>query len=328
MNIDPFDLNVIIAEEQEENPVPDCFKELHPQEAWVYNKSGTPWTHFDNLYAKTGRQLTALHLEHLLYQLWTGSLLCPDKSPQWPRWAACSFGGNQDRTEASALKSRLLVYDVDQGQSLQRVEGVLSRYSYVLHTTHSHSKETPSFRVILQADKPCKLTKEKYKGIAKALCLKVDLNACNLSHVYLFPPESAIYKANRGDLIPVSQIVSQPKESQRLRQWRTDKAKERNSYSDDDFVLWTIRNQLPNRYEGEGQTKWIPLFRCIAENYGQDEAIRWAEGSWKNGKERLQDIKSLSHSRPGNKIGKGSIVFHAYPSEEDKKQAYRDFQSL
>jgi hypothetical protein len=143
-------------------------------------------------------------------------------------FCACHFepsAKNPDGYRSSSYfkpGENMVVFDFDEGITIQEVEMLLENYVYILYTTSSHTEEQHKFRVVL----PTKTTfyvepeqhKELYNNLAEMLDIKIyDLSCTNAGRMFFtqngkrkenFKPEDGILIAKEtGDLLDISCCV-------------------------------------------------------------------------------------------------------------------------
>jgi uncharacterized protein (DUF927 family) len=71
-----------------------------------------------------------------------------------PAWSPVSYKNGTTRGNANVESISMLVADIDDGQAFDEIKPKLDGYSYLAHSSFSHSLEQPKYRVILPLSQP------------------------------------------------------------------------------------------------------------------------------------------------------------------------------
>lgn len=95
------------------------------------------------------------------------------------------------RNDDNVKSINTFVLDLDEEGSIEEARKVFSGYDYTIHSTHSHTKDTPyKFRMIVSLDKPIEADSWPLCFASVAAAIGIDRNCGNLSRVYFFPSQS------------------------------------------------------------------------------------------------------------------------------------------
>lgn len=71
-----------------------------------------------------------------------------------PCWSPIIYKAGVTRKNENVARLSMAVLDVDSGVEIESVIKLINGYTYLIHTTYSHSQEIPKYRVILPLDEP------------------------------------------------------------------------------------------------------------------------------------------------------------------------------
>lgn len=113
-----------------------------------------------------------------------------------PCWIAGPSGGRTDQ-HVEGLDAWVLDYDGAEPEWSK-----FAGWNYVAHTTHSHSPDSPHWRVIVELGEQCEAATWKARYQAKAqmhdLRSSIDGKTCNPARIWFVPPPNAEWRQNVG----------------------------------------------------------------------------------------------------------------------------------
>lgn len=120
------------------------------------------------------------------------------------------------RKARSVLSRSLLTLDVDSGSLGPWMDVLLGDNAAVLHTTHSHTEEAPSYRVVMPLDRDA--APEEYEALARRMAYKLGLHEFDPSTYQperlMFWPSVSLdgvynYELVEGRLLSVDNVLSE-----------------------------------------------------------------------------------------------------------------------
>jgi len=141
---------------------------------------------------------------------------------------------NQHRTKENYIrKANLIIFDIDEGTSIEDAKIFLKDYKGYISTTRNHQREKvmgsgkikpacDRYRVILVSKFEFNLSpddfKETLKNIAEFIGLEVDNAAIEVARMYYSNPQSEIIPLLGDELVDIRQFVPQTKEVEKTRE--------------------------------------------------------------------------------------------------------------
>ena len=134
----------------------------------------------------------------------------------------------------------LVVFDVDTGNyPIEMVKLILDEFTYLLHTTKSHTEESPRYRIIMPLSHTLRLDKTEYAGFMVNLFdwfpLIVDTGTKDRSRKWATRKNCKIVR-NSGELLDAMAFIPQTKKNDQL------KAQAKELGNIDNIERWFITN--------------------------------------------------------------------------------------
>jgi hypothetical protein len=160
-------------------------------------------SHLSRVHAKTSTPVDVPDLLAWLKE--NGSL---EQKEHAPLWSPIAYKDGS-RKGADAVEVSCLVFDFDHG----RPETVFARLKlkHAWHTTHSHTPESPKWRLLVFLDKPvaAKSWSAFYQKAAELLGLTTYDESCfDLAQFFYVPPVTAIWECFEGEPLSVAGVES------------------------------------------------------------------------------------------------------------------------
>lgn len=133
-------------------------------------------------------------------------------------WCSHAFVGGIRQEKTVIPGFNLLVLDIDGTTDLNTTKSVLADYSYLIHTTKSHTDDIHRFRVVLPMSHVLKLDKDDYKSFMEGICsylpLSTDTQAYQRSRKWNSYSKATLYR-NTGELFDVLPFIPKTKQNEK-----------------------------------------------------------------------------------------------------------------
>jgi len=166
----------------------------------------------------------------------------------------------------------LIVFDIDEGMSLQEAISLLEQYKYIIHTTKSHQKDkngivADRFRILLPTKTEFYVTveqhKELYENISKILGITTyDIATRNATRLWFTNPYAEVITKKEGDLLDVRCCLPDTEKEEKIRYVSKEEVDE---VSKDKRIQGMIRYTLQNAVVGNRNNALFRLFAFVRD---------------------------------------------------------------
>jgi hypothetical protein len=184
-------------EELEENDLTNLIVSVHDEEDGAYAINFKP---FETSWEMLKKIVVSSNIESFVAAHFEASL----KAPDGHRKQDCYISG-----------ANLIIFDIDNGLSLEEASSFLQPYKYIFYTTKSHRSEKSNgedrFRIIMPTKTNFYIEpaqhKELYINLEQFIGLKKnDTQTRNVSRLWFTNPEAEVFE-NEGDLLDVTPFL-------------------------------------------------------------------------------------------------------------------------
>jgi hypothetical protein len=184
-------------EELEENDLTNLIVSVHDEEDGAYAINFKP---FETSWEMLKKIVVSSNIESFVAAHFEASL----KAPDGHRKQDCYISG-----------ANLIIFDIDNGLSLEEASSLLQPYKYIFYTTKSHRSEKSNgedrFRIIMPTKTNFYIEpaqhKELYINLEQFIGLKKnDTQTRNVSRLWFTNPEAEVFE-NEGDLLDVTPFL-------------------------------------------------------------------------------------------------------------------------